>query len=88
MSEISYADPSRDGVFGNRFVCFNIRECIASDRDMLDTHDPFSRNAFSIEALVPDFIPPELYSWAGSESEWLAASMRTATRLSRTTTSL
>jgi len=42
------------------FVCLNIRECIASDRDMLETHDPCSRNPFSIETLVPDFIPPEL----------------------------
>jgi hypothetical protein len=82
MSEISYAGPSCDGVFGNRFVCLNIRECIASDRDMLETHDPCSRNPFSIETLVPDFIPPELPATSSSPD-----AVATADRSSRHWTS-
>jgi hypothetical protein len=88
-------------VFGNRFVCLNIQECIASDRDMLETHDPCSRNPFSIETLVPDFIPPELPETFSSpdavatadrssrhwtsESAWPAGATRAATLQALTT---
>ena len=49
---------------------------------MLETHDPCSRNPFSIETLVPDFIPPELPTTSSSPD-----AVATADRSSRHWTS-